>query len=197
MVAGLNAHLRLVRRGCLRKTFRSVLRWLESHANPVLKSYGHGLRIDLAWFQATACGYCQFGLLVYAIDVDIELSTECQDGRMRVDQLSRYFYLLIFLLYISFSSVYPFECNFASFYSVCRGNSSSHHWEDALLDRVNNRSEYLMRQKRSYGAILDTDNIRCLEEKRDLFFPLTLILHNTKPVGHQVQILLIVWIELC
>ncbi|CAO2818012.1 unnamed protein product [Amaranthus hypochondriacus] len=168
LVAGLNAHLRLVRRGCLRKTFRSVLRWLESHANPVLKSYGHGLRIDLAWFQATACGYCQFGLLVYAIDVDIELSTECQDGRMRVDQLS----------------------------SVCRGNSSSHHWEDALLDRVNNRSEYLMRQKRSYGAILDTDNIRCLEEKRDLFFPLTLILHNTKPVGHQDLVGLVISILL-
>ena len=81
----------------------------------MLKSYGHGLRVDLAWFQATACGYCQYGLLVYAIDVDIELSTECQDGRMRADQLSRYFYLLIFLLYFSFSSVYPFECNFASF----------------------------------------------------------------------------------
>ena len=83
------------------------------------------------------------------------------------------------------------------FYSVSRANSSSHHWEDALLDRVNNRSEYLTRQKRSYGAILDIDNIRSLEEKRDLFFPLILVLHNTKPVGHQVQILLIVWIELC
>lgn len=44
-----------------------------------------------------------------------------------------------------------------------------------------------MRQKRSYGAILDIDNIRGLEEKRDLFFPFSLILHNTKPVGHQVM----------
>lgn len=65
LVAGLNAQLRLVRRGRLRGTFRPVLRWLETHANPTLQL--HGLRVDLAWFQATACGYCQYGLLVYAV----------------------------------------------------------------------------------------------------------------------------------
>lgn len=100
LVAGLNAHLRLVRRGCLRKTFRPVIRWFESHANPVLKNYG--LRIDLAWFQATTCGYCQYGLLVYAADENIEsLSTECQDGRMRAEQPPRYFAGL-FLFYSNF-----------------------------------------------------------------------------------------------
>lgn len=92
LVAGLNAHLRLVRRGCLRKTFRPVLRWLESHAHPKLKNYG--LRIDLAWFQATACGYCQYGLLVYAVDEDLEsLSVECPE------QPSRYFvFSFLFIL---------------------------------------------------------------------------------------------------
>ncbi|XP_050229370.1 uncharacterized protein LOC126678510 isoform X2 [Mercurialis annua] len=63
MVAGLNAQLRLVRRGRLQITFRSVIRWLETHANPAIKI--HGIRADLAWFQATACGYCQYGILIY------------------------------------------------------------------------------------------------------------------------------------
>ena len=66
LVAGLNAQLRLVRRGRLRVTFRTVLRWLETYANPALKV--HGIRVDLAWFQATACGYCHYGVLVYAIE---------------------------------------------------------------------------------------------------------------------------------
>lgn len=76
--------------------------------------------------------------------------------------------------------------NFSDLNSICGGNSSINHWEDALLDHVSKRSEYLIRQKRSYGAILDNNNIRDLEEKKDIFFPFSLILHNTKPVGHQV-----------
>lgn len=70
LIAGLNAHLRLVRRGRLRVTFRAVLMWLESHANPALRV--HGLRVDLAWFQATSSWYCHYGLLVYAIEEEIE-----------------------------------------------------------------------------------------------------------------------------
>ena len=66
LVAGLNAQLRLVRRGRLIVTFRPVLRWLETHANPALRN--HGICVDLAWFQATACGYFQYGLLVYAVE---------------------------------------------------------------------------------------------------------------------------------
>lgn len=65
-VAGLNAQLRLVRRGRLRVTYRPVLRWLETFANPTLRI--HGIRVALAWFQATACGYCHYGLLVDAVE---------------------------------------------------------------------------------------------------------------------------------
>lgn len=68
IVAGLNAQLRLVCRGRLRVTLLSVLRWLESHANPALRIYG--VRIDLAWFQATACDYRHYGLVVYALQED-------------------------------------------------------------------------------------------------------------------------------
>lgn len=66
MVAGLNAQLRLVRRGQLRSSFLPVVRWLENFANPALRN--HGIRVDLAWFQATACGYFQYGLLICAIE---------------------------------------------------------------------------------------------------------------------------------
>jgi hypothetical protein len=68
LVAGLNAQLRLVRHGNLKVTFLPVLNWLETHANPTLAV--NGIRVDLAWFQATALGYCQLGLVVYALEGD-------------------------------------------------------------------------------------------------------------------------------
>lgn len=86
LVAGVNAQLRLVRRGRLRATFRPVLRWLETHANPTLRM--HGVCVDLAWFQATACGYCQYGLLVYAVEGENETtSIESFDGGRIIEQL--------------------------------------------------------------------------------------------------------------
>lgn len=89
LVAGLNAQLRLVRRGRLRVTFRSVVRWLESYANPALRN--HHVRVDLAWFQATACGYCHYGLLVYAIQEDSgPTSITSVEGALRTDQQLRY-----------------------------------------------------------------------------------------------------------
>ncbi|KAL0308544.1 UNVERIFIED_CONTAM: hypothetical protein Sradi_5796700 [Sesamum radiatum] len=66
LVAGLNAQLRLARRGHLRTTFNPVIRWLETHANRILRA--HGVRVDLMRFQPSASGYCQFGLVVCAIE---------------------------------------------------------------------------------------------------------------------------------
>lgn len=89
-VAGLNAQLRLVRKGCLRSMFRPILKWLETFANPTLKVYG--LRVDLARFQLTAGGFCQYGLLVYAIDdQDEQISFEGIDGSPRINQPLRYY----------------------------------------------------------------------------------------------------------
>lgn len=68
LVAGLNAQLRLVRYGHLKKTFEHVISWLETHANPTLSAFC--MRVDLAWFQPTASGYCQFGLLLSALEND-------------------------------------------------------------------------------------------------------------------------------
>ncbi|KAK3018456.1 hypothetical protein RJ639_004273 [Escallonia herrerae] len=79
LVAGLNTQLRLVRRGHLKTTFRPVISWIETHGNPTLGA--HGLQVDLAFFQPTACGYCQFGLVVIAVkDEGVPARFEGLDG---------------------------------------------------------------------------------------------------------------------
>ncbi len=64
MVAGLNAQLRTVRRGWLRRSLLPVINWLNTHVNPWISI--QGLRADLAWFQATSSGYYQLGLVLSA-----------------------------------------------------------------------------------------------------------------------------------
>ncbi|XP_021690687.2 uncharacterized protein LOC110672263 isoform X2 [Hevea brasiliensis] len=155
MVAGLNAQLRLVRRGQLRLTFRSVIRWLETHANPALRI--HGIRVDLSWFQATACGYCQYGLMVYAVE---EETVETIDGTKQTEQESR-------------------------MKGAHRGNSSGHLGVDTVSSRAPRNRESYTRQKKSYGGSMDSNTLQMLEEKRDIFCLLSFIIHNTKPVGHQ------------
>jgi len=81
----LNAQLRLVRRGNINATFLPVLKWLETHANPALNAYR--VRVDLAWFQTTALGYCQFGLVLHALGE--EVAAELQGGSLiKTDQHS-------------------------------------------------------------------------------------------------------------
>ncbi|KAK6161920.1 hypothetical protein DH2020_001761 [Rehmannia glutinosa] len=86
-VAGLNAQLRLVRRGCLRAKFCPVLQWLETYANPALRVYG--VHVDLAWFRATTDGYCHYGLLIYAVEEVDRVSSGCHDGESGNEQRSR------------------------------------------------------------------------------------------------------------
>ncbi len=59
---------------------------------------------------------------------------------------------------------------------------------DSQLDHSRNNDAVML--KRITGRVLDIDNLRTLKDKRDLFYPLSLILHNTKPVGHQVTSIL-------
>ncbi|KAF3793289.1 hypothetical protein EJ110_NYTH09664 [Nymphaea thermarum] len=148
LVAGLNAQLRLVRRGRLRVTLLPVLSWLETHANPALNM--HGVWIDLAWFQATGFGYCQFGLVAYAFEEEAFTSCEVSGGLLR-DELPRTYSL---------------------------------QGDDQVNHNVRSNENILLR-KRICGAILDSNSLRMLEERRDVFFPLSLIVHNTRPVGHQ------------
>ncbi|KAG5225501.1 ephrin type-B receptor [Salix suchowensis] len=143
MTAGLNAQLRLVRRGRLRVTFQPVLRWLETQANP-----------------ATTFGHCQYGLLVYAAEEEREyISVEGIDGAKQVEE-SR------------------------GVNNTHNENPSGHWREEMLVSQAHRRDSYMTRKK-SYGGIIVTNSLRMLEEKRDLFYLISFIVHNTKPVGHQ------------
>ncbi|KAI8531022.1 hypothetical protein RHMOL_Rhmol11G0105400 [Rhododendron molle] len=158
-VAGLNAQLRLVRKGHLKVMFRPVLGWLGTHANPALRI--HGVRVDLAWFQATACGYCQYGLLLYAVEEEIEPACIDRSGEAaRTDQQSRS----------------------SGFY---KENIVDRQREETLLSQRRRSSENSSRRKRTCGFIVDINSLKMLEEKMNLFYLLSFITHNTKPVGHQ------------
>lgn len=61
-----------------------------------------------------------------------------------------------------------------------------HPIDDALLTQGRHINEGYMRWKRGYGGLIDTNSLQMLEEKRDIFYFLSFLVHNTKPVGHQV-----------
>lgn len=52
------------------------MKWIETHGNPALKR--HGVRVDLARFQALSLSSCQYGILVHTI-VDEVTSTRSVD----------------------------------------------------------------------------------------------------------------------
>ncbi|XP_027079701.2 uncharacterized protein [Coffea arabica] len=156
-VAGLNAQLRLVRRGCLRSTFRPVFKWLETFANPALKIYA--IHVDLAWFQTTTGGFCQYGLVLYAVDGDTgRLSFQDLDGALRTGPQLRG--------------------------STINWEVPSSLTEDSFFGLTRRSSESNVRRK-IYGGILDVNCLKKIEEKRDILFALSFLMHNTKPVGHQ------------
>ncbi|KAL1808836.1 hypothetical protein ACET3Z_025826 [Daucus carota] len=88
LVAGLNAQLRLVRLGHLNKTFRPVISWLETYANPTLRP--HGVRVELSCFQPTASGYYQFGLVMCNSDNETAPSVGRPDLSSSPERQSRF-----------------------------------------------------------------------------------------------------------
>lgn len=135
-----------------------MLKWLETHANPALDTYH--VRVDLAWFQATALGYCQYGLVIHAVEGEA-VAAELQSGsRIIFDQ------------------------------------HSLNQNEDADSQLGHSRSNDAYMCKRITGGILNVDNLMTLKDRSDLFHPLSLILHNTKPVGHQDLVGLVISILL-
>lgn len=87
-VAGLNVRLRLVRKGFLKMKFRQVIEWLETFANPTLRIYG--VHVDLALFQTTVIGYCQYGLVIYSVEETQHVLLAYPDESSRDGQHSRY-----------------------------------------------------------------------------------------------------------
>ncbi|PKA55884.1 hypothetical protein AXF42_Ash014556 [Apostasia shenzhenica] len=159
LVAGLNAQLRLVRRGHLRTSLLPVLLWLNTNANSALSM--HGLFVDLAWFQSTSFGYGQLGLVVYAAEVECE--TTGADAGIRHAKVDE-----------------PLRAQ--------RDN-------EAEIVHLRSR-EAAQRRSRIIGVIIDSQSLRRLEDKKDIFYPVSFVMHNTKPVGHQDLVGLVISILL-
>ncbi|KAK4340762.1 hypothetical protein RND71_039263 [Anisodus tanguticus] len=66
-----------------------------------------------------------------------------------------------------------------------------------LRDESNLRGDEKSTVKQKfYGGILDIDSLKMLKEKRDVFYVLSFLIHNTKPVGHQDLVGLVISILL-
>lgn len=65
---------------------------------------------------------------------------------------------------------------YCSAYIIHKGNPPGH---------LSN--EVIMMRKKICGGVLDRHSLRMLGEKKDIFYPFSLILYNTKPIGHQVH----------
>ncbi|XP_020592059.1 uncharacterized protein LOC110032695 [Phalaenopsis equestris] len=182
LVAGLNAQLRLVQRGHLRTLLLPVLSWLEAHANPNLSN--HGVLVDLAWFQSTSSGYYQLGLVVYAAESQIDTTVADTFTRPTKVESPRYADFIIFSLFRNHNH-FPNAC--LVLYSMKRVSQA----EEILLNR-----DALLRHKIGNGSILDKCNVHTLDDKKDIFYPLSFVMHNTKPVGHQDLVGLVISILL-
>ncbi|XP_020972907.1 uncharacterized protein LOC107632887 [Arachis ipaensis] len=158
LVAGLNAQLRLVRHGHLRITFGPVISWLDVYANPTLARYG--VRVDLAWFQPTASGYCQFGLVVHATGNE-SISSSWEGYEDSINEKQPHF---------------------------LRGSRNPVHYMTGY--------EHPLIPRKISGGILNAKNLRTLKERRTIYYPFAFIIYNTKPVGHQDLVGLVISILL-
>ncbi|XP_013597890.1 uncharacterized protein LOC106410224 isoform X1 [Brassica napus] len=166
-VAGLNAQLRTVRHGSIRSALLPVIRWINSHGNPQLEF--HGVRIELGWFQATASGYYQLGILVFVGDFPMSDVSRSVSFNRSDDDTPR-------------SS------------STCPSKS--------LIELQQNLIQpgHGLSRKRINGGIngglINEISIESLEYRRDLLFPFSLLLNNTRPVGRQDTLLRLISILL-
>ncbi|MBA0718588.1 hypothetical protein Golax_006329 [Gossypium laxum] len=156
LVDGLNAQLRTVRHGSIRSALVPVMNWIASHGNPQLRF--HGVKIELGWFQATASGYFQLGILVVRHDYIFQnlhqpdLSDRSNDEYPRKDATSAG----KSLEHLQQSWPYPTH-------ALSRRK---------IIGGIN-------------GGLINDATVKSLEFKRDIFFPFSLLVHNTMPIGHQ------------
>ncbi|KAK9094924.1 hypothetical protein Scep_026393 [Stephania cephalantha] len=165
-VAGLNAQLRTVRQGCIRSALVPVLSWNGTCANPQLESFG--VRIELGWFQATTSGYYQLGILVAVGDhfLDQVHQFDTTDGRIREQ---------------------PRRSNRIAQKSLPHLQQSLTYTSCALSHK---------RSSGVNGGIISDATLKSLEYRRDILFPFSLLLHNTRPVGRQDTLQLLISIML-
>ncbi|CAN1146133.1 hypothetical protein LINPERHAP2_LOCUS15073 [Linum perenne] len=167
LVSGLNAQLRTVRHGSIRTALLPVIDWIGSHANPQIEF--HGAKIELGWFQVTASRYYQLGILVVAGGYSSHNSWE-SDKSDRIN------------------SKKPRD----------NGSCTSKVLKQPM-DELPSISQALSRKKLTggiNGGVINEDTLKSLDYKRDFLYPLSLLLHNTRPVGRQETVQLFILILL-
>ncbi|TVU07382.1 hypothetical protein EJB05_47435, partial [Eragrostis curvula] len=154
LVAGLNAQLRTVRKGSIRSTLGPVVSWINSHGNPQLER--HGVRMELGWFQSTASGYYQLGIVV-AVNENFYKSLHHHEHVPEFGERSRK--KIAALLHNS---------NEANQEQPCTSYGVS---KKRLTGGVN-------------GGIINEGTLNSLDYKRDYLFPFSLLLQNFRPIGY-------------
>ncbi|KAK2999010.1 hypothetical protein RJ639_024507 [Escallonia herrerae] len=166
LVAGLNAQLRTVRHGSIRSALVPVINWIRSHGNPQLEF--HGVKIELGWFQATASGYYQLGILVVVGDYSLHSPHQshllecCEDCPRKVATVAQK------SLKMS-QQVQPYINH-----ALCRKRISG---------GIN-------------GGLVNDATLKSLDLRRDFLFPLSLLVHNTRPVGREDTLQLLISVVL-
>ncbi|KAL4029467.1 hypothetical protein IC575_007680 [Cucumis melo] len=164
LVAGMNAQLRIVRNRSIRSSLIPVIDWINSHANPQLEF--HGVKIEVGWFQATASGYYQLGVLVVAF------------GDYSSHQLEK-------------SDVLYEHTNEPSREDATSETESltqfDQSWQSLSLKRITGVVN---------GGLINKANVRFLHYRWDFLYPLSLLLRNRKPIGHLDTVQLFITIVL-
>lgn len=165
LVSGLNAQLRIVRHVAIRSALLPVIDWIKTHGNPQLAF--HQARIELGWFQATATGYYQLGILVLVGDNSLNSHQGDLTPKTHETCPSN----------VSISTQRSLQ-QLQQSQSIGHGLTSKR-----ITDGIN-------------GGLINVATIKSLDIKRDLLFPLSLIWHNMRPVGREDTLQLLISVML-
>ncbi|XP_051212959.1 uncharacterized protein [Lolium perenne] len=166
LVAGLNAQLRTVKKGSIRSTLEPVISWINSHGNPQLER--HGVRVELGWFQTTASGYYQLGIVV-AVNEHFYKSQHHHEHAPDSGDRSR-----------KKIAVPVQKSKQANQEQPCTSYAVS---RKRLSGGVN-------------GVVINEETLKSLDCKRDYLFPFSLLLQNCRPIGYAEALQLLICILL-
>ncbi|KAJ3680638.1 hypothetical protein LUZ60_016916 [Juncus effusus] len=175
--SGLNAQLRSVNRTKIKRQLARVVSWAASHGNPRLDQYG--VRAELAWFQPTASGYFQLGLV---LSVNERLFSPT---------------------YLSSSE--PTRRSVSSTISVKsprrQVNPPQSQSQSQSQSQPSGSSSSFSSRKRQTGGvhgglITGDDALNSLRFRRDSLFPFSLLLRNTNPIGFEETVQLVICVIL-
>lgn len=123
----------------------------------------HGVRIELGWFQATTTGYYQLGILVIIGDYSLQALHEPAFSDRSHEEYLR--------------------------------NATAAAQKTQQLNQSSLSSHVLSRKKISggiNGGLINEATVKSLDYRKDFLFPFSLFLHNTRPVGREENLQLLI-----